>query len=193
MMNDTQRRAVQFGVPVLLLIVGLMGGWIGHNLVAPPGQSTTTTNYGVWTSTCAPYSQAKGGCTLQLSIIDKASGVSVANLFVGRAPDGEKLAITLPLNVLIMPGMAMTVGSDPVRNFHYDTCLNQGCITAINLDAKLMASLSAAKQAKIDFAMPTKDRKPLSFTFSIAGFSDAHNAVERDEAMRHSWWRRLWS
>jgi invasion protein IalB len=191
-MNDSQRRAALVGVPVL--IVGLLVGWVSHALVSPPGRTATVTPYGGWTLSCPPYSQDKAdGCTLGLPVTDKKSGLTFASLLMGRAPDGLKLAVTLPLNVYLMPGMALTIGSDPVRPYHYDTCTTQGCLVAIPLDEKLLASLRSAKQAKLEFAMPNKDNKPYAITFPIDGFVNGDDAFMSDEAMRHSWWRRLWS
>ena len=191
-MNDTQRRAVLISGPVLILI-GLIVGWIAHALVSPPGRTATIATYGGWTLSCPPYSQDKAECTLALPVTDKPSGATAASLLMGRAPDGLKLAVTVPLSVFLVPGMALTVGSDPVRPYHYDTCTIQGCLVAIPLDDKLLASLRSAKEAKLEFAVPNKDNKAYAVTFPLDGFVDGDNAFQKDEAMRHSWWRRLWS
>ena len=192
-MNDTQRRAVLFGVPIVILFVGLLAGWIGHALVSPPGRTATVATYGSWTLTCPPYSQSKVECTLALPIFDKQSGTTAASLTMGHAPDGLKLAVTVPLSVLLVPGMALTVGSEPMRAYHYDTCTIQGCFAAILVDDKLLASLRSAKQATLEFAVPNKDNRPYALTFPLDGFVDGDDAFQQDEAMRHSWWRRLWS
>lgn len=190
-MNDTQRRAVLIGGPIL--IVGLLLGWIAHALMSPPGRTATIASYGGWTLSCPPYSQDKVECTLALPVVDKQSGATAANLMIGRAPDGLKLAVTVPLSVYLAPGMALTIGSEAVRPYRYDTCTIQGCLAAIPLDDKLLASLRVAKQAKLEFAVPNKDNKPFAVTFPLDGFVDGDNAFLKDESMRHSWWWRLWS
>jgi invasion protein IalB len=192
-MNDSQRRAVLIAGPVLILIVGLIAGWIAHGLVLTPGRAATIATYGKWTLSCPPYSQAKVECTLGMPVVDKQSGATAASLLMGHAPDGLKLAVTVPLSVLLTPGMALTVGSDAARPFHYDTCTIQGCLVAIPVDDKLIASLRAANQAKLEFAIPNKDNKVFAVTFPLDGFADGDDAFLRDEATRHSWWRRLWS
>jgi len=184
---------MQYGVPTLLLVLGLAAGWIGHALVDPPGRTATVSTYGAWTLSCPPYTNDKASCTMTMPITEKASGVTFASMIMGRAPDGLKLAVTLPLNVYIAPGMALGIGSDAIRPYRYDTCTLQGCVTAISLDDKMLASLRGAKTAKVEFAMPNKDNKPYSVTFSIDGFDNAEAAFERDESTRHSWFRRLWS
>jgi invasion protein IalB len=192
-MNDTQRRAVLVGIPILLLIVGLVAGWIAHALVSPPGQAATVATYGGWTLSCPPYGRDKAECTLALPVLDKQSGGTAASLMMGRASDGLKLAVTVPLSVFLTPGVALALGSDPMRAYHYDTCTIQGCLVAIPVDDKLLASLRSAKQATLEFALPSKDNKPYAVTFPLDGFVDGDDAFLRDEAMRHSWWRRLWS
>lgn len=192
-MNGQQNRLLRFGVPVLLLIVGVIAGWIGHNLAFPPGRTTTVANFGNWTVSCPSYADGKGSCTMSMPIAEKASGVTFASLIMGRAPDGLKLAVTLPLSVYIVPGMALTIGSEPIHAYHYDTCTLQGCITAISLNDKMLTSLRNAKTARLEFAMPNKDNKPYAVSFSIDGFQGADDAFERDESLRHSWFWRLWS
>ncbi len=192
-MNDMQRPAVLIGVLVLCLLAGLTVGWIIHALVSPPGRTATIATYGKWTLSCPPYNQSKTGCTLALPIIDKGSGATAATLMMGHAPDGMKLAVTVPLSVFLVPGVGLSVGTDPMRPYHYDTCTLQGCVAAVPVDDKLLASLRSAKQAKLEFAMPSKDNKPYAVTFPLDGFVDGDDAFKKDEAMRHSWWRRLWS
>jgi len=193
-MNDTPRRAVLIGVPILTLVVGLIVGWVIHSLESPPGRTATVAAYGGWTLSCPPYSQDKATCTLSLPIIDKQSGSTFASVIMGRGPDGtKKIAVTLPLSVELVPGLALSIGSDAMRSYHYDTCTLQGCVAAITLDDKMEASLRAAKDAKLEFAIPNKENKPYAVTFPISGFGDGDDAFQRDEGMRHSWWRRLWS
>lgn len=192
-MNDSQKRLLQYGVPALLLVAGLIVGWVGHSLAFPPGRTATVASYGSWTLSCPPYKDPKATCTMSMPIAEKQSGVTFANLIMGRAPDGLKLAVTLPLSVYIAPGMAFSIGSDQPHGYRYDTCTLQGCVTAIALDPKMLDSLRGSKTARLEFAMPNKDNKPLAVTFSIDGFDQADDAFQHDEALRHSWFRRIWS
>ena len=192
-MNDTQRRAVLIGGPILVLVVGFLIGWIAHSLASPPGRTATVVPYGRWTLSCPPYGPDKLECTLAMPVVDKQSGATAASVIMGHAPDGLKIAVTVPLSVFLIPGMALSVGSDPMRTYHYDTCTLQGCLVAIPVDEKLLASLRSAKQATLEFAIPSKDNKPYAVTFPLDGFVDGDDAFRKDEAMRHSWWRRLWS
>jgi invasion protein IalB len=192
-MSDSNRRLVQFGIPALLFVFGAFAGWIGHALVAPPGQTGTVATFGGWTVSCPPFGNPKATCTMSMPIVDRQSGTTFASLIMGRAPEGLKLAVTLPLSVYLMPGMALGIGSDPPKPYHYDTCTLQGCVTAVTVDDKLLASLRSAKKATLEFAIPNKDNKPVGLTVSIDGFDKADDAFAHDEALRHSWFWRLWS
>jgi len=186
-----QRSGALIGIALVTLLVGLVAGWVAHALLLPPGRSGTVTQYGSWTVACSAYSEPKGACTLSLPIVEKQSGTTFANLLVGRAPDGMKLAVTLPLNVYLMPGIALKVGDGPLHTYHYETCTMQGCIVAISLDDKLLQAMRSSKTAKIDFAMPTKDNKPIEISVALDGFDSADDAFNQDESARHNWWRRL--
>ena len=191
-MNDSQRPSMLIGGPIVL-IVGLVVGWVAHALVSPPGRTATIATYGKWTLSCPPYSQDKAECILSLPAVEKQSGSTFGGMILGHAADGMKLVVSLPLGVYLMPGMAMTIGSEQPHAYRYSTCTIQGCVVEIPADDKLLASLRGASQAKLEFAMPNKDNKPYIIPFSIDGFADGDDAFNRDTAMRHSWWRRLWS
>jgi invasion protein IalB len=191
-MNDSLQRALRFGVPVVLFLVGAVLGWVGHNVASPPGKQASVLVYGNWRVGCAPLSDAKGSCTLQLPVVDTQTGTAVANLILGQSPTGLKMEVTLPLDVLIIPGMGIVVGSDKIRAYHYVTCTLAGCIVAIPVDDKLLASLSNAQKAQLVFAIPN-NQKPVGVSFPLKGFGEAHDAFLANEAMRHSWLRRLFS
>ena len=179
-----------FGVPALFLLLGTALGWIGHNLIDPPGRVATVALYNNWRVGCPALSEQKGACTMQLPIVDAQSGTTVASLLVGHSPTGLKMVVTLPLEVLIVPGMGIVLGNDKLRGYRYETCTGAGCIASISLDDTVMASLEKAKKAQILFAMPNS-KKPIGLTFALDGFGEARRAFLENDALRHSWWRRL--
>jgi invasion protein IalB len=195
-MTETQRSAVLlYGLPALLLVVGLIVGWVGHGAAYPTGRTATAANYDDWTLTCPPYTDTKSYCTLAEPIIEPRSKMTVASLTLGRVDGALKMLVTFPLNlnILLEPGLGIVVGSDPMRAYHYDTCTPQGCVAIIPVDDKLLQSLRSSKMIQLVFAIPTKDRKPVSLKFSIASFDKADDAYESSESVRHSWFRRIWS
>jgi invasion protein IalB len=190
-MNPSPRRALLIGLPVALFL-GAALGWIGHNIVSPPGKEPSVLLYGNWRLGCPALPDPKLSCTLQLPVVDSQSGTTIASLLMGHTPTGLKLEVTLPLSVLIVPGMGIVLDKDKLRGYRYETCTAVGCVAAIPVDDKFMASLQRAQKAQLLFAVPNS-KKPYGMTFSLTGFADARDAFLRDEALRHSWWRRLLS
>lgn len=195
-MNVSSRRALilgfLLGVPAFFFLFGIALGWIGHNLIDPPGKVGTVSLYNDWRVGCPALSEQKGACTMQLPIVDAQSGGPIGSLLVGHSPTGLKLVVTVPLEVLIPPGMGLVLGNDKIRGYRYETCTSAGCIASISLNDSLMASLENAKKAQILFALPSQ-KKPISLSVSLEGFSSARAAFVEDDALRHSWWRRLMS
>jgi invasion protein IalB len=193
-MNVPLRRALilgfLIGVPLFFLLFGTALGWIGHNLIDPPGKVASVSLYNNWRVGCPALSEQKGACTMQLPVTEVQSGGTVANLLIGHSPTGLKLVVTLPLDVLIVPGMGIVLGNDKMRGYRFETCTSAGCIATISLSDPLITSLDKAKKAQILFAMPTA-KKPVSLGFSLEGFSQAYAAFVEDDARRHSWWRRM--
>jgi invasion protein IalB len=195
-MTDTQRSAaIQYGIPSLLLVVGLIVGWVGHGAAFPPGRTATASSFGDWTLTCPPYKEDKSSCALSSPVVEPQSKMQIANLMLVRQDGAMKMLVTFPLNlnILLEPGLGLVVGSDPMRTYHYETCAPSGCAALIPVDDKLMQSLRGAKNAQLVFAIPTKDRKPINMSFPLGAFSTGADAFDDNEKMRHSWWRRIWA
>jgi invasion protein IalB len=194
-MNETQQRAMLYGIPAALLLIGLIAGWAGHGLVSPPTSTTTVSAYGGWTLTCPSYKEAKSYCELTAPVVDGPTKVAVANLAVGRAQDGAKLVVNFPLqiNLMLQSGLGLIVGSDQMRTYPFATCTMGGCMAIIPLDDKLRESMRSAKDAKLIFAVPTKDKKPVSVPFTLDAFAAADKAMAGQESIRQSWFWRIWS
>jgi invasion protein IalB len=194
-MNETQQPAMLFGIAAVLFLLGLIIGWAGHGLASPTTRDATAASYGSWSLSCPSYKEAKSHCELSTPVVDGASKVTVANIAIGQAQDGMKLVVNFPLqiNLMLAPGMGLVIGSDPMRTVQYATCTVNGCMAIVPFDDKLRQSMRSARDAKLIFAVPTKDRKPISITFPLGSFSEADDAMSGQENIRQSWFRRLWS
>ncbi len=194
-MNETQQRTMLFAIPAVLFLIGVVIGWAGHGLVSPPTRTTTIATFGGWTLTCPSYKEAKANCEMTTPVVDGPSKITVANIAVGKAADGMKVVINFPLqiNLMLQSGLGLTIGSDAMRTYQYATCTVGGCMAIIPLDDKLHASMRSAKDAKLIFAVPTKDRKPVSMSFPLGAFAEADDAMTHEESIRQSWFWRIWS
>jgi invasion protein IalB len=180
------------GRVLVVLVVGVVVGWIGRGLLAGPADIPTMSVYQDWRLFC-PATKAKDvSCEMSQDVIDQKSGTRVARLILVREKNKNMvLAVTVPLQVLLEPGLGLKLGDDQVRVFQYKTCNEDGCISIIPVNDQIEAGFAKAQQAAIAVAQP--DGKAVELPFSMKGYPEAHEAFLSNEAKRKSWWRRLWS
>jgi len=125
-------------------------------------------------------------------IIDPRSGTRLAQLALGSQPGktDEELVISVPLTVLVQPGVGLQIGSD-TKTYPYQTCVATGCVSIVKVDDALLKSLDGASSAAL--VVTAQNGRSVSLPVSVKGYSDARKAFNNIEARRHSWWRRLWS
>lgn len=175
-------------IPVVLLVAGLVAGWIGRGYVSAPPDVPSSSAYEDWHLIC-PAPSAKGNCILASTVAP--NGQQIANIELGKAKNGLEMVVTAPFDVLLQAGMGLAIGKDKIRVYPYETCNTVGCIATVQVDDQLLASMRSAKDAKILIMAP--NNKPVAVPFSMNGFTAAHDALTTFEARRNSWWRRLWS
>src|SRR5690348_17921492 len=106
-MNVWLRRAFVLSLPLIPLFLGMLIGWMLHNVFEPPGAVGTVSLYKSWRVGCPALSESKGFCTMELPIVESQSGATVATLLLGASPTGLELEASLPLDVLIVPGLGL--------------------------------------------------------------------------------------
>lgn len=191
-MDDNAKVIMRFVIPIVLFIVGLLAGWLGHGLISKPEDVASIRMYGDWRLACPQPSAKDGTCAMIQDVLDSNTRSEIAHMAFGRGRSGGmEMIITMPYDVLLDPGMGLSVGSDPVRVYPYQTCNGIGCVAAVPVDDKLVTSLRNAKDARLLFA--ALNNKPIGLSFSLSGFDAAYNAYSNAESKRHSWWWSLWS
>ena len=179
-------------VLLAVLVVGGIGGWIGRGALTGPADVASVSVYQDWRLFCPALKEKDGACELTEDVVDEKSQQRLAHLIIGRDKDKSLvLAVTVPLQVLLEPGLGLKVGDDQMRTFQYKTCTEQGCLSIIPVNDELEAGLAKAQQAGV--AVTTPDNKAVELPFSMKGYSDAYEAFLNNEAKRKSWWRRIWS
>jgi len=190
--GDLHPAAKTAGIFLVMLVIGGVGGWISRGLLAGPADVPTMTIYQEWRLFC-PDSKAKNvSCEMSQDVIDQKSGSRIARLiFVKEKDKNMVVAVTVPLQVLLEPGLGLKLGDDQVRVFQYKTCTQEGCFSVIPVNNELEAAFAKAQQAGVAVVQP--DGKAVELPFSMKGYPEAHEAFLSNEAKRKSWWRRLWS
>lgn len=179
---------------VLIVLGGALVGWIGRGvLTGPPSDAATVTVYQSWQVICPSSKEKEGACEIVREVIDDKSGQRVGRIAIGleKGKKEETLVATVPLGVLLRPGLGIRLGGEPVKTFPYATCTAEGCVITTPIDAKLRDTLLASQDATLVIATP-QDRSGVEFTFPMKGFVTAYNAYKTGEAKRKYLWWRLW-
>jgi invasion protein IalB len=179
-------------VLLAVLVVGGVGGWIGRGVLAGPADVPSVSIYQDWRLFCPALKEKDGACEITEDVVDDKSQQRLAHLIIGRDKDKSMvLAVTVPLQVLLEPGIGLKIGDDQVRTFQYKTCTEQGCLSVIPLNDELEAGFAKAQQAGVAVTLP--GGKAVELPFSMKGYGDALKAFLSNDERRKSWWRRIWS
>lgn len=187
-MNSVTMRSI---LAAVLLLVGLAAGWFGHQAIRSTSDIPTIALYQDWRLACPPSSEKEGSCEMQQDVLDSKTHSELARLSIFSLKGDRTMIITVPYNVLLEPGLALSFGTAKPLVYQYETCNGVGCVARVKVDDALLASLGGTSPGRVLFA--GLDGKPVGLPFSSKGFNDASAAFDGAEARRHSWWRRLWS
>lgn len=180
------------GILLAVFVVGGIGGWIGRGALAGPGDIPTMNVYQDWRLFCPTSKDVAVSCEMSQDVVDQRAGMRVARLVMLKDKDKSMiLAVTVPLQVLLEPGVGLKIGDDQVRVFQYKTCTEDGCLSIIPMNDEIETALGKTQQASVVVAQP--DGKAVGLPFSMKGYGEAYKAFLNNEAKRNSWWRRLWS
>jgi invasion protein IalB len=194
---DFNSTPVRAGLAVVLLVLGLIVGWFGHKAFSAPPDVATVSAYQDWRIACpASTDKETTSCEIRQDVLDAKSHSPLASLAIFRLKGVATMVVTVPLNVLLEPGIGLQFGTDKPRVFPYEVCTEGGCVVRLPFDdslakAMLAAARSTTSQARI--LLVGMDAKPAALPFSLKGYKDVINVFDSTEAKRHSWWRRLWS
>ena len=175
-----------------VFVVGGICGWIGRGVLVGPADVPMMNVYQDWRVFCPAFKDKDASCEMSQDVIDQKANQRVARLIMVRDKSKNMIvAVTVPLQVLLEPGMGLKIGSDQVRVYQYKTCTEEGCLSLVPMDDQVEAALSKAQNASVVVARP--DGKAVEIPFSLKGYTDAYDMFLSNAAKRNSWWRRLWS
>jgi invasion protein IalB len=178
-----------------VFLVGALLGWIGRGVLAGPADVPTMMVYDDWRLICPARKDKDGNCRMSQDIVDSKSGQSIASLVLVKEVGKDKkestvLAVNVPLNVLLEPGIGLKFGNDS-KAYQYKTCLEGGCVAMVPVDEQLEKTIAGTSDAAVSVAR--LDGKTVQLPFSTKGFAEARKAYKTFDAKRSSWWWRLWS
>jgi len=180
------------GIFLGVFVVGVLGGWIGRGLLVGPADVPTMNVFDDWRLSCPARKEADVSCEISQDVVDQKAGMRVARFVLLKEKDKSTvIALTVPLQVLLEPGLGLKIGDDQVRVFQYKTCTESGCVSVIPVNDQIEAALDKSDKVGVVVAQP--DGKAVELPFSMKGYAVAYAAFLSSEAKRKSWWRRLWS
>lgn len=186
---DARRIALILSVAIALLVAGGVITLVGQRLLAGgiSVNEVRITSYQDWRILCPAVTPATPNCTLTTEVTrDAGNGTPAGTLLTLQISDpapGGTLTVIVPHGVLLEPGLAFTIGTDPMRVRPYETCSNAGCIAMVTVDADTLKSLRSNTAGQVTVAAPNT-QQPVNIPFSLKGFSDGYGALEREHARR---------
>jgi invasion protein IalB len=171
------------------LVIGLVVGWAVRGVAGYSTATDTVTAFQDWRTACPAAIAKDQNCAIVQDILDAKTKSPVARIAILQNKDKRTIVFTMPLGVLLPPGMAIAFGSDPAKVVPYSSCNTGGCLAEVTMDAKLQASFDAGKDGKLQIY--GTEGKEVSIPLSLKGFKDAQDSYRTSEARRVSWFRRM--
>jgi len=197
MNNNIERLAIGGGA----LVLGLLLGWGLRGVATYNVASEFTTPYQDWRTYCPPAATENVSCELSGDIRDSAATgdvkpivarISVISDFRNTEnPGQETFALTVPLNVLLEPGVGLQIGKEPVKVLKFRTCNNVGCIATVPLDDTILDAMKSGAETRVSFTGAQPNDKAQTLVVSYNGFDAAYSAYKRGNSRRSSWFWRL--
>lgn len=152
--------------------------WLCACLGASSVLAQTSTEYRDWISVCAERAGAER-CEIRqvLSIETEDGQAPLVVATVARLDDQLVLQLVLPLGLDLRPGVVMAVDDQPDRPAPVLTCLQNGCLSALALDAGFMAEMRAGRSLRLGFR-PFNTDQTIVVELSLAGFTRASQTIK---------------
>jgi invasion protein IalB len=87
------------------------------------------------------------------------------------------LRVLVPLGVLLPKGLGLRIDQTDIGSAGFERCLQNGCISNISMDEKLIAQLKSGKQAL--FLIYQTPEEGIGVPLSLAGFSAGFERLDK--------------
>ena len=136
-----------------------------------------------WIKECEKLKDPEGKevdlCQISQTLINKEINQPMLKVAAGYVP-GKKdavMIITLPLGVVLPPGVQLTVGEGKAARVPITTCLPQGCQAGAQLDKEFTERLKKGDKMIVTFIGP--DGKQVNAPISLSGFTAALESIKK--------------
>ena len=119
----------------------------------------------------------KKQCAIVQNLVLKQGGQTVMRVVVGLAPEQNQpfALFTLPLGVILPPGVALKIDEADPLEFPYEICQPDGCKAVLKLDDATIDKLKKGGKAEVSFH--GAGRREVKVPLSLKGFGTAFAAL----------------
>ncbi len=137
--------------------------------------------FGAWTVTCEAVAVGETTCGLSQRLVRSDDNGFLAELVAlwDRPVENRFLLASVPLGVHLPSGLALrpATGDEATRfEFAWQVCSTGSCEARLDLDATVLAALSAGTEAVLGYR-PAAGAEPLVFRVAVDGLSEGMAAL----------------
>lgn len=131
-----------------------------------------------WTVVCEELPKSKAKICNIFQNVTNDKGKVVMQVAIGYRPgsnDAQAL-VTLPLGVILPPGIEFKAGSAKVVRVPFGVCVKNGCIAITKLSKEMVKGMKSGTQGGVKFAAAKS--KVIEVPVSLSGFTAAFNSLK---------------
>ena len=172
----------------VLMVAGALSGAVAVTAkppAAPPANSAAPGKFGDWEVRCFSVS-SPAPCDMVQLLTQKKTGDRVMSLSIAFAPQTSRhlVQFVVPLGVSLPKGATLISGSYTSPRLFYRRCNKAGCFIEGGIEEAVIDTLGKS-DGPAKMMVVSDSGKPLSISFSLRGFAQAHGqmvALERKRA-----------
>lgn len=162
--------AVTVAATTAVLTTGALAGAL------PGGAGTLTETYQDWAISCQAQKETTN-CVMNQTQNSSKTGQRVLTVQLRNVAGGKVDGVVLmPFGLDLAKGVSLKIDEAEAPALTFSTCLPQGCLALLSLDAKDIARLKAAGNLNIS-ATALEPNQPVSFKVSLKGFGTALDRI----------------
>lgn len=163
--------------PISLAVSALaMSAFSAFAAPLPGGASTLQETYQDWTVSCQT-AKDTAICAIRQDQSNSQTGQRVLTAELRNVNGGKVEGVLLmPFGLDLAKGATLKVDETAGPNLVFSTCLPQGCIAPISLDAKQVTALKAGANLNVT-ATALSPSQPVAFKVSLKGFGAALDRI----------------
>lgn len=158
-----------------LLLFFLLSFFLVSNIQAKPQHGK---KFKDWTVVCEKLpTSGKEICNIFQNVTNEQDKV-VLQIAIGYPPgvSEPQVLLTLPLGVMLQPGLEFTGGKAKAVRIPFNVCVNNGCVAVTKLNADTIKGMKAGTKGSVKFAASRK--QIVEIPISLSGFTAAFKSLK---------------